>query len=74
MAIPEKQVPAVHHRRIGDMTVTTVSDGYLDGSMAVIRKQPSPVIVTTCRPMWTRWAPRAAGIDQPIAWLSVGLK
>jgi len=28
-------VPAVHHRRIGDITVTTVSDGYLDGSMAV---------------------------------------
>ncbi|MDO9711320.1 MBL fold metallo-hydrolase [Paracraurococcus lichenis] len=37
MALPEKQVPAVHHRRIGDILVTTVSDGYLDGSMAVIQ-------------------------------------
>ena len=33
MAIPDKQVPAVHHRRIGDITVTAISDGYLDGSM-----------------------------------------
>ncbi|MEN0076636.1 MAG: MBL fold metallo-hydrolase [Paracraurococcus sp.] len=37
MAIPEKQVPAVHHRRIGEIIVSTVSDGYLDGSMAVIQ-------------------------------------
>lgn len=40
MAIPEKQVPAVHHRRIGDIIVSTVSDGYLDGSMAVIQNIP----------------------------------
>src|SRR5262249_52672437 len=43
-------------------------------SIADIRKQPSPVIVTTCRSPCTRWAPRAAPIDQPIAWLFVGLK
>jgi glyoxylase-like metal-dependent hydrolase (beta-lactamase superfamily II) len=35
--IPEKQVPGVYHRRIGDITVTALSDGYLDGSMAVIQ-------------------------------------
>src|SRR3954467_6624303 len=40
MAIPDRQVPAVHHRRIGDITVCTVSDGYLDGSMAVIQNIP----------------------------------
>src|SRR4051812_38823333 len=40
MAIPDRQVPAGHHRRIGDITVCTVSDGYLDGSMAVIQNIP----------------------------------
>lgn len=34
---PDAQVPAVHHRRIGDITVTSISDGFLDGSMAVIQ-------------------------------------
>jgi glyoxylase-like metal-dependent hydrolase (beta-lactamase superfamily II) len=35
--LPEKQVPGVHHRRVGDIIVTAVSDGFLDGSMAVLR-------------------------------------
>ncbi len=34
---PTQQVPAIMHRRIGDITVTTVSDGFLDGSMAVLQ-------------------------------------
>jgi glyoxylase-like metal-dependent hydrolase (beta-lactamase superfamily II) len=34
---PETQVPAIHHRRVGEITVTSVSDGFLDGSMAVIQ-------------------------------------
>jgi glyoxylase-like metal-dependent hydrolase (beta-lactamase superfamily II) len=35
--MPDSQVPGVHHRRVGDIVVTAVSDGHLDGSMAVIR-------------------------------------
>lgn len=36
--VPERQVPGVHHRRVGaDAVVTAVSDGHLDGSMAVIQ-------------------------------------
>ena len=35
--VPESQVPGVYHRRVGDVVVTAVSDGYLDGSMAVIQ-------------------------------------
>lgn len=34
---PTEQVPAIHHRRIGDITLTVVSDGFLDGSMAVLQ-------------------------------------
>jgi glyoxylase-like metal-dependent hydrolase (beta-lactamase superfamily II) len=36
-ALPEQQIPAVMHRRIGDITITTLSDGFLDGSMAVLQ-------------------------------------
>ena len=34
---PTQQVPAIHHRRVGDVSLTVVSDGFLDGSMAVLQ-------------------------------------
>src|SRR6202163_2046430 len=34
---PAAQIPGVYHRRIGDIVVTVISDGYLDGSMDVMR-------------------------------------
>ena len=34
---PTQQVPAVYHRRVGDITMTAIGDGHLDGSMAVIQ-------------------------------------
>jgi len=34
--IPQAQIPGVYHRRIGDMVVTAVSDGYLDGNLEVL--------------------------------------
>ena len=36
-AVPTAQVAGVYHRRVGDIVVTAISDGYLDGSMAVIQ-------------------------------------
>ena len=35
--IPQQQIPGVYHRRIGDIVVTAISDGFLDGSMQVLR-------------------------------------
>src|ERR1700730_17439390 len=34
---PREQVPGVFHRRVGDIVVTAISDGYLDGSIDVLR-------------------------------------
>jgi glyoxylase-like metal-dependent hydrolase (beta-lactamase superfamily II) len=34
---PQQQVPGVFHRRVGDIVVTAVSDGFLDGSLDVLR-------------------------------------
>ncbi|HEY6431613.1 MAG TPA: MBL fold metallo-hydrolase [Acetobacteraceae bacterium] len=35
--VPQHQVPGVYHRRIGDIVVTALSDGYLDGTVDVLR-------------------------------------
>jgi glyoxylase-like metal-dependent hydrolase (beta-lactamase superfamily II) len=40
--IPQQQVPGVYHRRIGDILVTALSDGYLDASLDVTRGLPKP--------------------------------
>lgn len=34
---PTQQIPGVYHRRVGDITVTGISDGYLDGNLDVLR-------------------------------------
>jgi glyoxylase-like metal-dependent hydrolase (beta-lactamase superfamily II) len=34
---PAHQSPGVYHRRIGDIVVSAISDGYLNGSMEVLR-------------------------------------
>jgi glyoxylase-like metal-dependent hydrolase (beta-lactamase superfamily II) len=34
---PQEQVPGVFHRRVGDIVVTAISDGFLDGALDVLR-------------------------------------
>lgn len=34
--IPQTQIPGIYHRKIGDIVVTAISDGYLDGSLEVL--------------------------------------
>jgi glyoxylase-like metal-dependent hydrolase (beta-lactamase superfamily II) len=35
--VPSTQIPGVYHRRIGDIVVTALSDGYLDGAVEVMQ-------------------------------------
>ncbi|MGI4802736.1 MAG: MBL fold metallo-hydrolase [Janthinobacterium lividum] len=35
--IPVQQIPGIIHRRVGEIVVTALSDGYLDGSLDVLR-------------------------------------
>jgi glyoxylase-like metal-dependent hydrolase (beta-lactamase superfamily II) len=37
IAAPQKQIPGLYHRKIGDIVVTAVSDGFLDGNLEVLR-------------------------------------
>jgi glyoxylase-like metal-dependent hydrolase (beta-lactamase superfamily II) len=34
---PQQQIPGVYHHRVGDIIVTAISDGYLDGTLDVLR-------------------------------------
>src|SRR5579862_8681390 len=36
-SLPSQQIPGVYHRKIGDIVVTVVSDGYLDGNLEIMR-------------------------------------
>ena len=35
--VPTRQIPGVYHRRVGDIVVTALSDGYLDGTVDVLQ-------------------------------------
>jgi glyoxylase-like metal-dependent hydrolase (beta-lactamase superfamily II) len=35
--VPQQQIPGVYHRRVGDIVVTAISDGFLDGTLEVLR-------------------------------------
>lgn len=35
--VPTQQIAGVYHRRIGDIVVTALSDGYLDGTVEVMQ-------------------------------------
>ena len=51
--IDQAQVPGIYHRRIGDILVTAISDGYLDVSLEAIRNLPvekaQAVLAADCR-------------------------
>src|ERR1700742_4480631 len=34
---PTQQIPGVYHHRVGDIVVTALSDGYLDGTVDVLQ-------------------------------------
>lgn len=40
--VPTQQIPGVYHRRIGDIVVTALSDGYLDGTVDVLQNITPP--------------------------------
>jgi glyoxylase-like metal-dependent hydrolase (beta-lactamase superfamily II) len=34
---PQQQIPGIYHRRVGDIVITAISDGFLDGTLEVLR-------------------------------------
>ena len=56
--IPQQQVAGIYHRRIGDILITAISDGYLDVPLDVIRNLPvekaEAILAADCRPVAPR--------------------
>jgi len=52
--IPKQQIQGAYHRRIGDIVVTAISDGFLDGSMQVLRnispEEATGILTASFRP------------------------
>jgi glyoxylase-like metal-dependent hydrolase (beta-lactamase superfamily II) len=57
---PLAQVPGVYRRRIGDILVTAISDGYLDASLAVTRNLPQAEAEKVLAGSFQPLAPRIA--------------
>ncbi|WP_158744456.1 MBL fold metallo-hydrolase [Acidisphaera sp. L21] len=62
VAIPTAQVPGVYHRRVGDIVVTVLHDGYQDVSMATVRNIPPEDAAGLLRDAF-RPVPRRTGVN-----------
>jgi glyoxylase-like metal-dependent hydrolase (beta-lactamase superfamily II) len=57
-SVSSDQAPRIHHRKIGDILVTVLSDGYLDASLDVVRNLPPAEAEDTIRRHGGRVPPR----------------
>jgi glyoxylase-like metal-dependent hydrolase (beta-lactamase superfamily II) len=52
---PQQQIPGVYHRKIGDIVVTGISDGYNDGNLEILRNIDADlareILVSAFRPV-----------------------
>jgi glyoxylase-like metal-dependent hydrolase (beta-lactamase superfamily II) len=52
---PKQQIPGVYHHRVGDIVVTAISDGFLDGTLDVLRnidhEEARRILVDNFRPV-----------------------
>jgi glyoxylase-like metal-dependent hydrolase (beta-lactamase superfamily II) len=52
---PTQQIPGLYHRKIGDLVVTAVSDGFIDGNLDLLKNVPTDqarrVLVDAFRPV-----------------------
>src|ERR1700758_5270623 len=58
---PTRQIPGVYHRRIGDIVVTALSDGYLDGTVDVLQNIAPDEATRVLKEKF--WAGRRTSVD-----------
>ena len=56
--LPDRQVPSVHHRRIGDVVVTTLLDGYIDVGAALFHNISEGEMTSDLEASFARPTPR----------------
>jgi hypothetical protein len=60
--IPQQQIPGVYQRRVGDIVVMAISDGFLDGSMQVLRNISVEDATAILAALWPYDGERVANI------------
>jgi glyoxylase-like metal-dependent hydrolase (beta-lactamase superfamily II) len=54
-SLPLQQIPGIYHRKVGDIVVTAVSDGYVDGNLDLLKNvdvdQARKILVDAYRPV-----------------------
>jgi len=54
-SLPMQQISGIYHRKIGDVVVTAVSDGYIDGNLDLLKnvevEQARAILVNAFRPV-----------------------
>ena len=54
-SLPVQQISGIYHRKIGDVVVTAVSDGYIDGNLDLLKNvevdQARAILVDAFRPV-----------------------
>jgi len=58
--VPSEQVPGVYHRRVGDIIVTVLSDGYIDATFEMVKNVTPAAAEETIRAQLGRVPPRIA--------------
>lgn len=56
--VPDRQVPGIHHRKIGDIIVTTLLDGYIDVSATAFQNVTEHQVETLLTEAFRRPQPR----------------
>ena len=53
--VPQHQSAGVYHRRVGDIVVTAISDGFLDGTLDVLlnidKEEARQILADSFRPV-----------------------
>jgi glyoxylase-like metal-dependent hydrolase (beta-lactamase superfamily II) len=54
-SLPVQQIPGIYHRKVGDIVVTAISDGYIDGNLDLLKNvdvdQARTILVDAFRPV-----------------------
>ena len=70
--VPTRQIAGVYHRRIGDIIVTALSDGYLDGTVDVLQNITADDARRMLEQNFPSWTANLGQLLRDFLWWSCG--
>ena len=70
--VPTRQIAGVYHRRIGDIIVTALSDGYLDGTVDVLQNIRADDAMRMLEQNFLSWTANLGQLLRDFLWWSCG--